>query len=406
MEKQKRVIIVGSGYAGMLCAIRLAGKARKLSPQITLINGSDEFIERPRLHEAATNIPVSRKPITDMLRGTGVEFIKGWVTAISPGHQTVTVNGGTLDYDYLVYAVGSRVDTDQIPGINEHAYVLHPYGDNSIEALRAKLLNYQSRDGKVVIVGGGATGIEGAGHIKSIYPHLDVTIVSAGEFADFKGERIQKHIRESFIQQDIRILEHRPVAEIQDQQLILADGESLAFDVCLWAGGFIAPTLAKESGLTCNERNQVWVDPCLHPKNHDNIYVIGDAMEPIEEPGAPARMCIMLAMVSGGHTADNLNRRMRGKAEKPMSFAYYGQGIAMGTRDAVGFGTYPADIAGRIVFRGKLAVRVRNFFVWLLGFYLNVERYVPGSFIWMGRGRYQAQQREQRQVKPASRPTL
>lgn len=397
----QHIIIIGGGYAGLMCAIRLAGKSRRLSKQITLINGADEFIERPRLHESATNIDVKRKSITEMLKGTWVKFIQGWVTALSPDEKTVSIGERVIEYDYLVYAVGSKIDTTTIPGIDDHAYILHPYGTRSTSPLRQRLLDYQEKDGKVVVIGGGATGIEGAGHIKSIYPHLDVTIVTAGEFASFKGKRVQKHIHKAMSEQGIHILEHHPVKAVDDKSIVFENEETLAFDTCLWAGGFIAPTLACEAGLPCNEVNQVWVDPCLHPEGYPDIYVIGDAMKPITEPGSPTRMSVMVAMVSGAQTADNLNHRLRNKAEKPLSFAYYGQGIAMGTQDAVGFLTFPADgVIGPIV-RRKFAVRMRDFFVWLLGFFLVAEKVIPGAFIWFGHGRYQSQQRKRAKTQSA-----
>lgn len=55
-----RVLILGGGYAGVACATRLAHRARKAGKavDITLLNESDLFVERIRLHQAATGQPL------------------------------------------------------------------------------------------------------------------------------------------------------------------------------------------------------------------------------------------------------------------------------------------------------------------------------------------------------------
>ena len=105
------------------------------------------------------------------------------------------------------------------------------------------------------------------------------------------------------------------------------------------------------------------------------------------------RMSLFTALVSGAQTADNLAAILKGNAPRPLSFVWYGQGIALGPRDAIGFGTYPAGVAWPVIFRRMLAVKVRNFFVWYLGAALELERRIPGSFFWNGKKRYTRQKR-------------
>jgi hypothetical protein len=54
-------------------------------------------------------------------------------------------------------------------------------------------------------------------------------------------------------------------------------------------------------------------------------------------------------------------------------------------------------VAWPLIFRGQLAVKIRNFFVWYLGVALELERQVPGSFYWTGKGRYVQQKQRQKQ---------
>ena len=115
------------------------------------------------------------------------------------------------------------------------------------------------------------------------------------------------------------------------------------------------------------------------------------------------RMSLFTALVSGAQAAENLAAILKGKPPKPLSFVWWGSGIALGPRDAVGFGTYPADVAWPLIFRGMSALRVRNFFVWYLGAALELERRIPGSFLWTGKRRYTRQQRRLgRQTKVAA----
>lgn len=162
----------------------------------------------------------------------------------------------------------------------------------------------------------------------------------------------------------------------------------MSFDICLWAGGFRPLPLAREAGFTVNERGQILVDPFGRSLSHPGVYAIGDAAHPVEEPGVPLRMSLLTAITRGAHAADNIAAWLMGKEQTPLSFAYYGQGIALGPEDAVGFMAYPADKPVGPILRGKTAVLVRNFFVWLIFYFLKLERRRPGFFFWMGKGRY------------------
>ncbi len=398
---KERILIIGGGYAGMMAAIRLAGKTRRLPVEITLVNAVDVFVPRLRLHEYATDQPVPFTPIAQLLRGTGVNFVQGRVTALQPASQSVMIQseGGdqSLPYDYLVYALGSSVDQSTVPGVSEHAYVFNLAGPLAAPALKEKLDTLRNAKARVVVIGGGATGIEGATQLRGFYPNFQVQLITEGEFGAFKGSRVQRHFRQAFDQQGIPIHEHTPVQAVAADAVVTIDGVRIPFDVCLWAGGFRALPMAREAGLRVNEKDQILVDPLLRSVSHPTIYAVGDAAMTTEYHGAPNRMSVFTALVTGAHGADNLNALLRGRQQKPLSFAYYGQGIALGPDDAVGFMTYPADEAAGPIFRGRTAVSIRNFFVWFLTFSLQIERRVPGFFLWLGKGRYAAAKRRAQQ---------
>lgn len=64
--------------------MRLAGKGAQQHVQISLVNETDSFIERVRLHQFATNQGVQWRSIPQMLRKTNVQFLQGRVTGLDP----------------------------------------------------------------------------------------------------------------------------------------------------------------------------------------------------------------------------------------------------------------------------------------------------------------------------------
>jgi NADH:quinone reductase (non-electrogenic) len=390
-ERKTQILVLGAGYSGMIFTTRFAGKVRRQNVQITLVNAADTFVERVRLHEYAANQPIKRRPIVDMLRGTGVRFVHGTVTAIDPERRQVSAQTPTgsqqLTYDYLVYALGSTTDREAVPGVCEYAYTLTPSGPLSAEALRTRLGALNKASGRLVVVGGGATGIEAAAEFADTYPDLRVSLITRGELAAFFGGKIQSHIVQSLKRLGVSIQERITVASVDANELVTQDGVTIPFDVCLWAGGFGVPPLAHESGLAVNQRGQVLIDRFMRSISHPDIFAAGDCACPLEEPGVPVRMAAFTAAILGAHTADCLANTLKNRPLKPLSFAYVGQGIALGRHDAVGFNIYPYDKPQGPVFTGGLAVQLRMFFVKLLATMPDLEQRWPGFFFWMGKNR-------------------
>ncbi len=398
MTKQAtKILVLGGGYAGVMAALRLAGKTKRLNTEITLVNGLDHFVERPRLHEAATGTKTRQPSLTKLLRGTAVKFQRGWAMAINPEAQTVavTTDAGeqSLAYDYLLYALGSRIERQRVPGVAEYAYVLDAFGERATAALHTQLKTLTAGEA-VLVAGGGATGIEAACEIKAHYPQLTVQLVSSGAVGDFKGAKIQNHMLAALAEQDIDLLENSPIEVVNEGGAQLTNGRFLPAAATVWCGGFQVPDLAKVAGLPVNGQNQMLVDPFLRSTGYANIYAIGDASCPVEDPGTLLRMSLLVALITGELAADNVTAVLKQKKQKPLSFATYGQAIALGPNDAVGFNTFPNDRPVGPIFRRKTAVRLRRFFVWLLFAFLRIERRLPGFFFWLGKGRFARQRRK------------
>jgi NADH:quinone reductase (non-electrogenic) len=390
-KQQTHILVIGAGYAGMLATVRLAAKTRRQNVSITLINPAETFVERLRLHQYAANQPVRQRPIIGILRGTGVHFVRAWVTAIDTQRCEVVAQTETgsqrFAYDYLLYTPGSTIDRDSVPGVRENAYTLTPTGPHSAEALRSALPELNRRGEHLVVVGGGATGIEAAAEFAESFRNLRVSLVTQGEPGGSWGGKIQSHIVKTLARLGVSIRDRTAVARVEPHAITTEDGESIPFDLCLWAGGFAVPSLAREAGLAVNERGQLLIDPYMRSISHPEVYAAGDSAQPVEESGMRVRMAALTAAITGAHAADCLSNAINGRPQKPLNFAYLGQGIALGRHEAVGFNNFPDDKPKWPIFTGWLGVRGREFFVDLLARLPGIERRLPGLRFWLGRGK-------------------
>src|SRR5262249_48934128 len=275
----------------------------------------------------ASNQPLLPRPIAQTLRGTGVRFVQGRVTRINLEEREVIVEDQQgqvqrMAYLYLVYALGSLPDRQSVPGVADHSYTLAPSGPPPTTALREILPAVAGRNGQDIVCGSGPTGIETAAEFARTYQRLRVRLVSQGPFGLFLGPHVARDMRRSLEGLGVEVIDHTTVAAVRAESIVTDQGLAIPGDICLWAGGFVAPSLAREAGLLVNERGQIVIDPSMRSLSHPEIYAVGDAAHPREDPGVPVRMSALTAVIMGAHGADCLSAVLRGKQPKPLSFAY------------------------------------------------------------------------------------
>ncbi len=410
-QPSTRIIVLGAGIAGLLFTLRLSGKVERSSVQITLLDEADTFIVRPRLHEFATNQRIFSRPFREILRKTPVQFVQGHVISLDPSQRRITVQDQhqqehELGYDYLVYALGSMTDRQNAPGVDQYAYSLSASGPFSASALRERLPEIEARGGRVVVCGGGATGIETAAQVASVYPHIKVSLVTRGALAHSWNNSVGEAIRRRLVSLGIKIIEQSQVSAVRAESVALEGGRELTCDLCIWTSGFVVPPLAREASLLVNERDQVLVDPYLRSVSHQEIYAIGDAASPVEDPGvAHVRMSAFTAGIMGAHGADCLSAILVGKTPKPLSFAYLAQAIALGRHHGIFFPLSADDRPRSPYITDRLGSLTRNAVVGFVVTATLAQHRFPGLFAWLGKGRYeQAQRRKQILEKLPSQP--
>lgn len=369
-ESLFHVVILGAGYAGQLAAARLAHK--RLPVRITVVDPSPVFVERIRLHQLAAGQALRTRPMRSLLP-RGVAWVQARAERIDTAGRTVHLDGDApaLRYDALIYALGSSDDLDAMPGARRFAH-----GLGSLDAARAvgeRVPALAVARGRVVVVGGGLTGIEAAAELAEMYPGLEVTLVTAGPLGPGLHENGRAHLMEVFARLGVRVREHASVTAVEDGSVRLADGTALAFDLCLWSAGFRAPALARRSGLPVDERDRVEVDATLRARGHDAIFAAGDAAFAPSygvEGASPLRMSCATAMPMGIHAAEEIARVVRGEPRQSFRFAFAGQCISLGRRDGLVQSVDEADRPMPRIRRGRTAVRLKElicrFTIWMI----------------------------------------
>ncbi|MER6983672.1 FAD-dependent oxidoreductase, partial [Streptomyces carpinensis] len=130
-----KVVVLGGGYAGTLAANRLRTRA---DVDITLVNPRPEFVDRIRLHQFVAGTGDAAVDYATLL-GEGVRLAVDSATRIDTVARTVRLTSGrALDYDYVIYAVGSTgVTPPSVAGAAELAFPIAEF--ESARRLRARL---------------------------------------------------------------------------------------------------------------------------------------------------------------------------------------------------------------------------------------------------------------------------
>jgi NADH dehydrogenase FAD-containing subunit len=327
------IVVIGAGYAGVTAANRLRGSLTSVERQrvrIVMINRSGDFVERIRLHEvAAGTIATAAFPLRDILH-PDIEVIVGDVAAIDPDRKLLdlmTASGPRVEhYDTLIYAVGSQAALGA-PGVREHAYLLS--NPDGAAALR-EVIGRGAAGQRVVVVGGGATGVEAAAEIAEQRPQARVTLLSAGPILPQLPPSALSSIGATLARLGVVVRENARVAEVLADGIELQDGQFVPSEVTVWAASFSVPQLAGMSGLAVDEMGRLRVDEFLQSLDYPDIIGAGDAVRPPASVGAHLRMGCAVAIPLGGHAANTALARLRGTAPKRLDVGFLIQCISLG----------------------------------------------------------------------------
>jgi NADH dehydrogenase len=306
--RNKKIIVLGAGFAGLRCAKILA----KFFPgQVTLIDKNNYHLYTPELYkldEKKVKLPIKTK----------ARFIQ---KEVEDYHQ--------LDYDYLILATGAQVNFYGIPGLKENALTFKNLKD--IKKLQ------EVPAGEILIVGGGTTGVELAAELALRLKGERIKIVDAcSKILPSLDEDLRQKAQKRLEKLGVEIICPRRLVKVEQGRVFFQNNESLKYDNLIWAGGV---KMAKYR-----------VDEYLRVEGEENVFTAGDCAS--ADPGL-----IRPALEQAKIAALNIKRSIEGKPLISYQKKFWGIFIPLG-------GCYALGKIGRI--------KMAGFLPWLIKKIINI----------------------------------
>ena len=296
-----KIIIVGAGFAGLQLARRLNDKP---DIEVLLIDKNNYHQFQPLFYQVATagldasNISFPLRKLFHDSKNVSIRLAE--LQFINTSNNTITTDIGILYYDILVIATGA--DTNFFG--NENLKRLSFPMKSTVEALQLKQKLIQNLEDAleikdevaleqqlcIVVVGGGATGVEVSGAIAEMrndilpkdYPDLDFSkmkiylLENSPELLGPMSEKSQVEAKQ-YLQQLGVLVQNGSALESYDGSIVtLRDGKTIACNTVIWAAGIKGNVPQGIDSELIVRGNRIKVDRTNKMLGSENIYVLGD----------------------------------------------------------------------------------------------------------------------------------
>lgn len=364
---KKRVVIVGGGLGGLELAFKLVGS----DFQVVLVDKNNYHQFPPLIYQVASAglEPSSISfPFRRLFQGQKDFFFRmAEVKAVDAAGKKIATSVGDIHYDYLVLAAGARTN---FFGNREIEAATLPMKSVS-EAMRLRntiLRNLEKAETEedpvhrqalmnIVVVGGGASGVEIAGAVAEMkknilardYPDLDASqmhiyLVNAGKrllaaMDPVSSARAERDLKELHV----HIRQPQFATEYRDGILKTSAGLEIPARTVIWVSGICANTIEGLPVESIGHAGRILTDRFCRVKGVQNVFAIGDQslIEGDEDYPLGHPQLAQVAMQQAKTVAENLKAAQKGLAEKPFKYRNLGVMATIGRNHAV------AEIGGR-----------------------------------------------------------
>lgn len=286
-----KVLILGGGFSGVVAAERLAEQLGD-EHQITLVSRSRNFVFYPalvRLAFAKCRPADVSFDLRHTLLNRRVNFVEAEVAHIDPYERKVTIAHGEVEgkipYDYLIFALGRRLATEQITGFYEHAHHLL----NVDKAIKFGKAIEQFHEGRAVLgqclgarlpvpVYETAFALARLLEERGERDRVKISVVSPetleSELGDIGGAVALKQALDAH---EIELLQNLRIQSLTQDSAATNSGDEVDFNLLMLVPPFRGSSAAHYMKVT-DDDGYIHVDWTMRVVGHERIYAVGDCV--------------------------------------------------------------------------------------------------------------------------------
>jgi NADH dehydrogenase FAD-containing subunit len=352
-KTDKHLVLIGGGHAHMETLLRLED-FRGQGHKVTVISTADYQYYSAMgtgLLGGLYQPQETRFHIRRMVEERGGAFLRDEVVAVDPENRLLRLSSGRiLPYDLASFNIGSEPDAGGLRIDCDRVLPVKPIR----KLFQARLLLQavqQSTPLRLLVAGGGPSGVEIAANLRRLLPDAGITLIAGRGLLTGLPGRMAAAARRSLTRHAISCRENCRVLSLQHRKASLDDGSMLPYDLAFLAIGLKPPALFGASGLATGRGNGLLVDSCLRSVSHPELFGGGDCID--FQPRELARVGVY-AVRQGPLLHRNLLAALNGSGLLPFkpqkSFL-----LILNLGDATGLLG-----KGRLVWHGRLALLLKD----------------------------------------------
>lgn len=405
---KKRIVIVGGGLGGLELAFKLVDD----DYQVVLVDKNNYHQFPPLIYQVASGglEPSSISfPFRRLFQGKKNFFFRmAKVESVNTDKKIINTTVGEIDYDYLVMAFGAKtnffgnkdIEATTLPmkSVSEAMRLRNTILRNLELALTEEDPARKQALMNIVVVGGGASGVEIAGAVAEMkkniiardYPDLDssqmhIYLVNAADrllsaMDPVSSKRAERDLKELHV----HIRQPQFATEYKDGILKTSAGLEIPTQTVIWVSGICANTVEGFPAESIGHAGRFLTDRFCRVKGVKDVYAIGDVslVEGDEEYPLGHPQLAQVAMQQAKTVAKNFKAMSKGKELKPFKYKNLGVMATIGRNHAVAeisgkkFGGFPAWALWLVVhLRSILGVKNKTFILlnWVWN-YINYKQ--------------------------------